>query len=364
MRKLTEVPASLKNINLEAMLRSRGIYMKQRINREAKELVTPMAKAILNSKKKKVEPQIYAHFSNQDALDYWEKQIHIVEILEKRFDLKVQQFITKMVDNFLNHLDTEITEKNLNKYRAKGYFDDNEDDLLVKAQLDFTPLLIDQAVLAGQEALRLINSKDIYTPYELRAQIAENVAKFTQSMLETDRQTLIDIIKDGIDTGKSIPEIRGMIQTSFSDISKKQAQVITRTEVLRASNQAALDAYKQSGVVEGKQWLTAGATDECAQYEGQIESLDGSFYSDTTQFKDGDPPLHPNCRCVLLPVLISEGKIYTPSNEGLKQYVAELESQVDKRSKEFKKLKQLKQDDEVYIKSLEKYLGVADEPKR
>ncbi len=363
-RKANQVPASLQTINLKRFLRKQGIYTKQRINRDMKEAAIPLARKMLNGKNKAeaVEPQKFAHFSNEEALAYWEKQIRIVEILEKRFDLKVQQFITKVVNGFLVHLESEIaTTKSLKKFEAKGYFDDNEEDFMAAAQLDFTPLLIDQAVLAGQEAFKLVGSKDVYTPYKLREKIAENVRKFTQSMLDTDRDTLINIITNGLKDGKSIPEIRGAIQADFDNISKTQAQRITRTEVLRASTEATLDAYEQSGVVEGKQWLTAGASDECADYEGQIESLDGNFYGDTTDFADGDPPLHPNCRCVLLPVLIGE-KGYQidlkKSNQAMLERIKELEAQVDKRTKAFKLLKEQKIDDELYMKKLEQHLNI------
>jgi SPP1 gp7 family putative phage head morphogenesis protein len=328
----------------------------------------PLAKEMLKSKKPKkvktkAEVQTYSGFTNEEAQAYWEKQIHIVEVIEKKFELKVQQFVMEVVNGYLAHLESEIaTTKKLAKFNTKDYFDDNTDEYLTSAQLDFTPLLIDQAVLAGAEAYKLIGSKDIYLPYKLRDTIASNVEKFTGSMLDTDRQKLIDMVASGIESGQSIPEIRGAIQTSFADYSKMQAERVTRTEVLRASTQATLDAYEQSGVVEGKQWLTAGADDECADYEGQVEALDGNFYPDTDEFADGDPPLHPNCRCVLLPVLLDEQKIYVPSpNKAMREKIIDLEAQIDKRTKAFKELKELRSDDKVYIKSLEKYLRVSDE---
>lgn len=353
---MSDIPASLKNINLNAILRKRGIYMKLNANLALKEQMIPIARKAMIKKKK--EPQKYAQFTNEQALAYWEKQIHIVEVIEAKFDKKVEQFIHKVVEGFLKHLENEVTEKAFKKFNTKGYFDDNEEDLLVQAQFDFTPLLIDQAILAGQEAYKLIGSTDVYLPDQLRATIAENVTKFTQSMLDTDRDKLIDIISQGLQDGKSIPEIRNIITADFSEYSKMQAQRITRTEVLRASNQATLDAYKQSGVVEGKQWLTAGAVDECAQYEGQIESLDDSFYGNTSEFADGDPPLHPNCRCVLLPVLVGEKGYIPQPNKQLQARIVELEAMIDKRTKAFKELKEQSADDEVYIKSLEKHLGI------
>ena len=105
--------------------------------------------------------------------------------------------------------------------------------------------------------------------------------------------------------------------------------MIARTEVSRASNEGTLMGYRQSGVVKGMQWWTA--TDErtcqfCSQMHGETFSIDEPI------FKKGDtmtgklslleqeqgktpstlkfnyeaiehPPLHPRCRCVLLPVL-------------------------------------------------------------
>lgn len=310
-RKPTEIPSSLKGLNIEAILRKRGIYLKQWENQETKKQLIPVAEKILKtgkkSKKEAPKPQKYAHFSDEVAQAYWQKQIRIVDVIEARFEKKVEQFVNKIVSEFLKHLDTEVNnEKSMKKFSAKGYFDELEEDLLVQAGIDFTPLLMDQAVLAGQEAYKLIGVDDIYLPDKLRAKVERNVAKFTQSMLDTDRDTLVNIISNGLSDGKSVPEIRSAIEASFDTISKNQAQRITRTEVLRVSNQASLDAYEQSGVVEGKQWLTAGAVDECEQYDGQIVTLSKNFYGADNEFQDGDPPLHPNCRCVILPVLSDE----------------------------------------------------------
>lgn len=361
-RKATQIPDSLKYLNVKGLLRSRGVFLKQKVNKEAKEKLIPIARQMLKSNKKQEEPQRYRHFSNEAAIAYRQKQIHITEVLEKKFDMKVQQFITKIVNNFLSHLESEIaTTKSLTKFH-KDFFEDNEDDFLTQAQLDFTPLLVNQAILAGQEAYKLIGVDDVYMLDRYRDKIAQNVAKFTQSMLDTDRETMVNIISNGIKEGQTIGEIRGAIQADFDNITKSQASRITRTEVSRVSNQAALDAWEQSGIVEGKQWVTQGADDECADYEGQVEALDGNFYGDTTEFADGDPPLHPNCKCGTIPVLLDETKIYTPQpNKALRQRVVELEGQIDKRTKAYRELKEQKADDAAYIKSLEKYLGVEDE---
>ena len=308
-RKLNQVPASLKNINYKAILRKRGIYTKQKEMAELKEALVPMAKSLQRTGKTKnvitkaVEPRKFVHVSNEEAITYWRKQIHYVEVTEAKFQKKIEQFIDKLVTGYLAHLDTEIGTTKAMVAKTKGYFDDNEEEIKASAQLDFTPLLVDQATLAGREAYKLIGTSGTYNPTDYKNVIRSNVDKFTGSMLNTDKEKLTNIISHGIESGQSISEIRGQIKSDFDTFSKSQAERITRTEVLRVSNQAALDAYSESGVVEAKQWLTAGAVDECEQYEGQIVYLGENFYGNTDEFADGDPPIHPNCRCVVLPIV-------------------------------------------------------------
>jgi hypothetical protein len=58
-----------------------------------------------------------------------------------------------------------------------------------------------------------------------------------------------------------------------------------------------LIGWQESGIVSGKQWLlSADACEDCAAYDGVVVDLDDDF-------GEGDPPLHPNCRCDVLPVL-------------------------------------------------------------
>ena len=94
--------------------------------------------------------------------------------------------------------------------------------------------------------------------------------------------------------------------------------------------------------------------------DGDVIALDApGFYEVDNEFQDGDPPLHPNCKCELIPVLLSEEKVYTPNpNVKLLERIKELEAKADKRTKAFKELKAKDIDNEAYIKALEKYLDV------
>lgn len=353
MRKPNQVPDSLKSVNVKALLRSRGVYLKLKVNREMKQAAIPMAQKLIDGKKKAPEVQRYLHYTNEEAKIYCEKQIHIVHIIEEKFDRKVQQFIDKIVRGFLNELEHT---------KAKDYFEDETDNLLVEAQLDFAPMLESVATLAGQEAYDLLHSKDVYIPHDYRKEIAKNVAKFTQSMIDTDREKLINMLDQGLKNGEALPKIREDITRTFGEYNKSQAQRITKTEVSRTSIQAQVDAYQQSGVVEGLQWVLDGGhdvPDDCDNYDGEIVAVDESFYKSDNEFQDGNPPIHPNCNCELLPVLIDNAdKVYVPQvNKAMQDKIKELEAQIDKRTKEYRDIKESQADDRAYIKALENLVG-------
>lgn len=321
-RKPSETPASLVHVNVKAILRRRGVFLKLKHNQEIKELMKPIAKAMLKGKKSKAKvtkdpgeytPPVHATLSAEQIMAYYQKQLHSVDVVEEHLQVALNKFLKDVKEKALAVLETDVNaakskrgkQKALAAFVTKDILDGSEDDFVERAQLDFTPLLDNLAAIAGQEAYNLVDPGQPYIlSNQMKQRIVDNVNKFTKSMLDTDRQYLTDIITSGISNGDSILDIRNNIDDAFPEYSKNQAMRIGRTEVSRASSQSALDAWTQSGVVEGKQWITAGATDECADYEGKVESLDSNFYGGTDDFADGDPPLHPNCRCALIPIVM------------------------------------------------------------
>lgn len=327
-RKPTDIPDGLKSLDVRAILRRRGVYLKQRENMRLKDAALPLAKELVKKKrtssgshKTKTAPsQTYISFPDKVVEEYWYKQIANVKTLEEHFDLAVKRFLTdhvlvKALGKLQELVDNNSTEKKQAKallaYSKKDVFDDeDESDLQSQAQINFEPLLQNMAVIAGQDANKLIGKAEPYIPsQELRKRVQESVEKFTKSMLDTDQKHLSDLITNGIEQGESIQQIRSQITEDFGNYSTMQAQRITRTEVMRAANQSTLDAFKQSGVVQGQQWVAFNSTDECADYDGKVETLDSTFYQADYEFTDGEPPLHPNCKCILMPVLIDSNDL-------------------------------------------------------
>lgn len=377
--KASDIPPALKSVDVKALLRRRGVYLKFRQNLELKTAALPLAKKLIETQRKGKKaktiievapPQKYMSFSDEVVEGYKSKTIANVETLEKHFDAAIKKFlINTLLAKCLDNLSNIVNDtKTVSEFKTKKLVFDEEDKTYLKNQatIELEPYLQNMATITGQDANKLIGLDDPYIPSEsLRKRIQGNVDKFTSSMIDTDQDHLSSLIVAGIDEGQGVPEISAAIKGDFADYSANQATRITRTEVLRSANQSAVDAFRQSGIVQGKQWVIAGAEDECADYDGEVVTLEGNFYSSDNEFQDGDPPLHPNCKCVVIPVLESDDNqkliIAEAQKLAMRDRIKELEAQVDKRSKAFKEIKAKRSDDLVYIKSLEKHLGVSDE---
>lgn len=118
-------------------------------------------------------------------------------------------------------------------------------------------------------------------------------------------------IADGLTTGltKGIAEgknPRTIARELVKDVANRvdaigitRARLIARTEVIRAHHQASIAEFKEyevEGVSIVAEWQTAGyeVCEECEALEGKTFSLDEI---------EGMIPLHPQCRCVAIPIL-------------------------------------------------------------
>lgn len=119
---------------------------------------------------------------------------------------------------------------------------------------------------------------------------------------EGTREYLRAAIRDAIDNGTSNQDLAAFLADSYG-FSKRRAMVIARTETNRASNQGSLASYKASGVVTAKEWLTAD--DDLVSPECQENGEAGPIALDA-DFPSGDPcpPVHPNCRCTIVPIVV------------------------------------------------------------
>jgi HK97 family phage portal protein len=310
------IPPALRYVNTNRVVRK--YQAKANEYKRLKELARPIATKMIKSKN--VPEKFVPRVLPEKMANYTKRHRTIVETAEAIFADKVVSFINRLVDKALENVPNEVTDM-----QKKELFDN--DQMIVEATLDFEPILTQVATQSGIEAIKLVNEEHIFKPANMQKAVKERVEKFAKSMIETDKDKLIDIITDGVRGGSSIPEISTRIRDTFADYSKTQSDRIVRTEVANAASTAQIDAWKQTGVVEGKEWITSDPCPECEPYDGEVVGLDKNFYS-ASEFAEGDPPLHPNCKCAIVPVIDMERS--ASADIKVKRLEDKLENTVDK----------------------------------
>jgi SPP1 gp7 family putative phage head morphogenesis protein len=131
---------------------------------------------------------------------------------------------------------------------------------------------------------------------------AEDHSAELVSIDDATKNFLRSDISTAVEEGWSNRQLGNTLAQNYA-FSVDRAETIARTETATADVQGNLIAYKESGVVEGKEWIVGDeCCDDCADNEDAgVIPLDDDFPSG-----DDAPPLHPSCRCDLLPVMGSE----------------------------------------------------------
>lgn len=127
---------------------------------------------------------------------------------------------------------------------------------------------------------------------------------------ETRLNDLGSILARSAEAGLSMDATASMIQSEFF-ANGAWAEMVARTEIRRASTESALGYYGEAGI-EQKEWLVAW--DEACEICQEAADM-GPIPLDADFGEAGDgPPGHPNCLCVILPV-VPDGE--TPAVEDL-----------------------------------------------
>lgn len=121
------------------------------------------------------------------------------------------------------------------------------------------------------------------------------------AITESTRDLLRSTVAQAIDEQWGIDELASEIEQGNA-FSPERADLIARTEVARADMEGSMAGYRESGVVEKKEWLISNDENVCDICEGN--AAQGEIGLDD-EFESGDdaPPAHPACQCSLAPVV-------------------------------------------------------------
>lgn len=205
----------------------------------------------------------------------------------------------------------------LKSWLAKDFdpFDDAEYDQKMTKSL--TPVLEDLTGVQGGLAMSFAgdDGNEFLLTAPMKAALEDGTKKMAQAVNDRTLEKLNTTLAEGVSQGESLGKLQSRVSDVYSNLKGYEANRIARTETLKASNYATEWAYQQTGYVVGKQWVVnPDACEMCLELEGKTVELGEVYLSqgDTLDYGDGqqfladyddvdDPPLHPNCRCTIIP---------------------------------------------------------------
>jgi SPP1 gp7 family putative phage head morphogenesis protein len=171
---------------------------------------------------------------------------------------------------------------NTNAALDKGFINHfNKVSNVVGAQLKTSFATIDKTVVRA-----LVEEPWCADGLSYSARIWNNMA-----LLKT---TLDEELSKCVITGSSTISLTKVLEQRFG-VARYNASRVARAEIAHVQNKAAQMRYKEAGVTQLEFYATEDEREceECGAMHGKIFSID----------EDNIAPLHPFCRCTLLPVL-------------------------------------------------------------
>lgn len=174
------------------------------------------------------------------------------------------------------------------------------------------PVLTDLANVQGGLSMRFAgdSGNEFILTAPMQDILRSSTARMAQSVNARTLERLNQTLAEGLSNGEGIPKLRERVNEVYDSLNGYRSELIARTETLKASNSATIWAYKQTGYVVGKKWvINPGACELCASMDGRTVSLDDNYLNLGESVQDypiqyeaiNTPPLHPNCRCTVVP---------------------------------------------------------------
>lgn len=297
-----------------------------------------------NGEDSKEKPVLWTN-ERKDA--YWNKFIKKADANEMELRNLVVDLFRTQEQKVLDNLDRDVKHW---KVASRRGLESSvipslaELDLLWRVLWDIAvrEMYIDQ----GNETLDFLGAGgniDVTTQFAT-AYLEEYSATLIREISTTTRDQLRKVLAEGFKRGEGIDKLKNRVKEVFKGATTARAEMIARTESLKASNAATVEAYRQSGVVEAKEWL-AERDSRCCLFclalDGKVIGLNKNYFDkgdtytvdgSTMKFdftNVGEPPAHPACRCTTIPVIVGS-KSYTLEQkaENAKKKKEELEKDV------------------------------------
>ena len=251
-----------------------------------------------------------------DNQKYWEERTILKDkLLEKDINklekklLKLFKDTRKEVLNELKIIYADIESTEYAKYQIDSLLasiNNALDNLYHKNEEQLTKAFIELYCKFDEEAnidLDIKNSFNTVNENFIRETLKTNWSglSFSERIWEHRRSLAFTIkseLNKGLIRGESLQDISRIISDKF-DTSFSNAMRLVRTESCWIMNEATVNNYKENGIKEYEfmAFLDSKTSKECKELDGKKFSIE--------EYQAGVnlPPLHPNCRSCVIPVI-------------------------------------------------------------
>lgn len=228
------------------------------------------------------EPATYRHRSDAEKVDAFMRWLEAQEqqAVNDRIEKKRNPYIKAAYERGLETADRELTARGINWQTAPT------EELLRRS--------------GHKEALEMLYTKNYRAAWGISDEVNKEVAR---------------ILTRGFAAGWNPERTADEIAKQIDSIGKQRATVMARTETVNAHTEATLSRYEEINIekvtVEAE-LQTAGddrVCEICQSVEGEVvdiqEARRNVFHFDGEDY-DFAPPIHPQCRCVIVPEIVSK----------------------------------------------------------
>lgn len=164
---------------------------------------------------------------------------------------------------------------------------------------------------AGEQAMGMVAPAESFDAQTKRivAFLKSRSKQFGRETTSTTYDKLTKTLAEGIAADEGTAKLVDRIDGVYKDYPLYRSEMIARTEATAANNKGFTEAYQQSGVANGKEWISTSddrTRDSHIQVDGDVVGLDDSFSNGLQYPGDakGGPEETINCRCVIGPAFI------------------------------------------------------------
>lgn len=158
------------------------------------------------------------------------------------------------------------------------------------------PLMYETVMTGVKQASELVGQPAI-ADFEFLREWLDKVGEDIGEKINNTTITAFDkTLQEGIAKGDSVIDLKKRVEKVFDFAVDTRAEMIARTESARGITEAHRQTYEYYGF-ENVEWLLSpGACEICVAKATELW---------TTQSINGEIPVHPNCKCDFVPIVLT-----------------------------------------------------------